>query len=122
MVMDEVNKNKEKMVSKEDYKKALSVVEAYNEQLNEGIVTERICCACKKNVITPIDPNTTHPLKQEQGMWANGVVEKITFGYGSKYDMESFYIAICDECVEELETFEFATNLNEIKQKLTIKS
>jgi len=90
------------MIKKEDYKEALATVQAYNEQLNLHIVSNRTCCVCKEKVISKIEAKHIHPLRQEQGMWGDGVVEKITFGYGSKHDMDSYYIAICDECIVEL--------------------
>ena len=55
-------------------------------------ISKRTCFVCKEKVISKI----------EQGMWADGIVEKITFGYGSKHDMDSFYIAICDDCINEV--------------------
>jgi len=53
---------------------------------------EYTCCVCKDKVISRIDPS----------MWADGTVSKITFGYGSIHDTDSYYIAICDECITEL--------------------
>lgn len=32
-------------------------------------------------------------------MWNNGVVQKISAGYGSCHDGDEFIIAICDECI-----------------------
>lgn len=103
------------IIKKEEYDKALAIIEAYNNQINSKIVTNRVCCICKNKVITKMNDNI-HPLKQEQGMWNDGVVEKITFGYGSKHDMNSYYIAICDNCIDELENDGLATNLKVVKK------
>ena len=105
------------MIKKEDYKEAFATVQAYNEQLNLHIVSNRTCCVCKEKVISKIEAKHIHPLRQEQGMWSDGVVEKITFGYGSKHDMDSYYIAVCDDCITELKESGLATDLKELKKK-----
>lgn len=105
------------MIKKEDYEKALSTVQAYNEQLSLHIVSNRTCCVCKEKVISKVNEKSIHPLLQEQGMWANGGVEKITFGYGSKHDMDSYYIAVCDNCITELKESGLATDLKELKKQ-----
>jgi hypothetical protein len=104
------------MIKKEDYEEALATIKAYNEQLNLH-VSNRTCCVCRENVISKIEATYIHPLKQEQGMWSDGVVEKITFGFGSKHDMDSYYIAVCDECITELKESGLATSLKELKKK-----
>ena len=108
------------MISKEQYEDALKLVQDYAEQTYPKYVTNRVCCSCKKNVVTKIDHKSVHPLRQEQSMWKDGVVEKITFGYGSKHDMESYYIAICDSCIDELETNGLASNIRDIKKGLKV--
>ncbi len=35
----------------------------------------------------------------EQCMWNDGVVGKLEAGFGSRYDTDSFYVAICDDCI-----------------------
>ncbi len=105
------------MIKKEDYKKALATVQAYSEQLNLHTVSNHTCCVCKEKVISKIEAKHIHPLKQEQGMWADGVVEKITFGYGSIHDMDSYYIAVCDGCITELKKKGLATDFKELKKK-----
>lgn len=106
------------MINKEDYKKALEIVQTYKEEQNTKFVTDRTCCICKTNIISALELKHTYPLKQEQGMWNNGVVEKITFGYGSRHDMDSFYIAVCDDCIEELEANRLATNIRELIKQM----
>jgi hypothetical protein len=106
------------MIKKEDYEKAFATVQAYNEQLNLHIVSHRTCCKCEKKVIKPLHSERIKPLTQECGMWDDGVVEKITFGYGSRHDMDSYYVAICDECITDLKDRGFATNLRDIKKEL----
>lgn len=113
--------NKKEMIKKEDYLKAEETVRRYKEQTNAELVYKRTCCVCKTKVIEPIGPETLNPLKQEQGMWNDGVVEKITFGYGSSNDMSSYYIAMCDNCLNDLEEKGFATNLRSISSEMRKK-
>lgn len=102
-------------IKKEDYLKAEEIVRKYKEQVNMSINYNRTCCVCKHKVIEPISQETLNPTKQEQGMWRDGVVEKITFGYGSIHDMESYYIAICDNCLSDLIEKGLVTNLRDLR-------
>jgi hypothetical protein len=106
------------MIDKNEYEKALETVLEYTEQQNMHLVKNRTCCVCKEVDVTKIEPKSIHPLRQEQGMWGDGVVEKVTFGYGSKHDMDSFYIAICDSCISNLEESGLATNIRDLKKKM----
>ena len=36
----------------------------------------------------------------EYQMWNDGVVKKISAGYGSSFDFDEFYIGICDKCID----------------------
>ena len=38
--------------------------------------------------------------KEWEGMWSDGIVEKISAGYGSILDGNMYILAICDECVK----------------------
>jgi len=106
------------MIKKEKYLKAKKIVRKFEFQLNSTFVKARTCAVCKTNVIRPHHPDMTEPLKQEQGIWIDGVVEKVNFGFGSKHDMDSFYIAICSDCIEKLEKDGFATNIKELKKEV----
>lgn len=52
-------------------------------------------CFCCGFEVEPLYEST-----DEKGMWNNGIVDKISANYGSKFDGESFLIAICDNCIE----------------------
>ena len=105
-------------IKKEDFLKAEETVRKYKEQISASLIYKRTCCVCKTKVIEPINSETLNPLKQEQGMWSDGVVEKITFGYGSNHDMSSYYIAVCDSCLGDLEEKGLATNLKDIASQM----
>jgi hypothetical protein len=91
------------MITKEEFEKAQQIINEYKEQLNKAFVISRICVCCKTKEIKPLEGEVIKVTQQEQGCWNDGTVEKITFGYGSKHDMRSFYVAICDDCIEQLE-------------------
>ena len=48
-----------------------------------------------------VDMSISLPSRQEQACWNDGAVAKLTAGYGSKHDAgESFYLAVCDDCMD----------------------
>lgn len=109
------------MIKKEDCEKALATVQAYNEQLNLQIVRPMTCCKCEKEIIKPLYPEKTKPLEQECGWWEDGTVEKISFGYGSLYDTQSYYISICDDCLTKLRYRGLATSMEDIEKQISTK-
>lgn len=109
-----------KLTSREEYEKAQEIIQNYREQSNLNFVKDCKCAICKEKVVKPFHAETCDPLKQERGMWDGGVVEKINFGYGSRHDCESFYIAICDDCIVDLEKKGLAVNLKDIRKKLDL--
>lgn len=109
-----------KLTTKEEYDKAQETIQKYREESNLNFIKECKCAICKDKIVKPIRPEHCDPLKQECGMWDDGVIEKINFGYGSRHDSESFYIAICDDCISDLEKKGLAVNLKQIRRKLDI--
>jgi hypothetical protein len=83
-----------KSISNEDYIKAKETIREYNDQ--DILSKKHICIICKEREIKSRNE------RFNPGMWKDGTVKKITFGYGSKHDMSSFYIAICDDCADSL--------------------
>lgn len=61
-------------------------------------VSSRFCVKCNFE-IKPIEPK--YHSKPESGMWAGGIVDKISANYGSVLDGDMFIVAICDKCVKE---------------------
>ena len=105
-------------LSFEDYQIAKKTVEEYEQKINEPFVINHTCAICESKTIKPIEGKHTNPLKLEAGMWDNGVVEKISFGYGSKHDTTSYYIAICDDCIDRLEKQGLAVKTKDISKKI----
>ena len=92
------------MATEDDYKKAKLLVAAYESSLAEKITPKLRCLCCKKNEVKPLGEGRaitlTHDKPLKNMMWDGGTVELISFGYGSRYDMNAYYIAICDDCIE----------------------
>jgi hypothetical protein len=89
------------MITHKQYLSATKLIKQYEEQLSKDHVSAYTCISCKKNMVTPYEGSLPHPLHQEAGMWKNGTVSLVAFGYGSMHDTESFYVAICDDCISE---------------------
>jgi len=109
------------MISKEEADKARQTIIDYEFQCNQSLVKDFTCISCKTNKITPClvfvgDHHSTKFTEQEKGMWDNGTVERISFGYGSKNDCSSFYISICDDCITQLEKDNIAINLKDVRK------
>jgi hypothetical protein len=54
-----------------------------------------ICCDAEIKKIAGF-PND----KPWEGMWNDGIVEKVAAGYGSLLDGNMYVLAICDDCVK----------------------
>ena len=85
-------------ITDEQYKEALDIIEKYNS-LQEKHIT-KTCCVCKHKEIKSMYPIKYNKLSN--GLWNNGIVSKIQAGFGSDYDMDTFLIAICDDCITDL--------------------
>ena len=56
------------------------------------------CIVCGSEVKLLYTENERPPYHQlSSSMWDDGIVAEISGGYGSKYDTEVFFIAICDK-------------------------
>lgn len=106
------------MISKEDYAKAKETVDEYEKELNAKLIDSYTCLNCKEAEITAQNPEYINPLMQGRGMWSNGTVIEVGFGFGSRHDMCNYYVAICDNCIEELEASGLAVNKNNIRRKI----
>lgn len=105
------------MITKEDFESSKKIVEEYNIQVNKSLVKDFICISCKTNEIKQLDSGYVKVTELGNGMWSDGTVERISFGYGSKNDCKSFYIAICDDCINQLEKDGFAVNLKRLRKE-----
>lgn len=54
------------------------------------------CFKCEKE-IERIHPDVKGNL--DELMWLNGLVGKITAGYGSELDGDTYLLAVCDDCI-----------------------
>lgn len=83
----------------EEYKKAKKIVEKYEKNILNSI-EDFTCCICKKNQIHKMSELVS--LNLNENLWNKGTVEKISPGYGSEFDSQEYYIAICDDCIKNL--------------------
>tara|TARA_R110000772_G_scaffold20466_5_gene56998 strand:- start:138008 stop:138355 length:348 start_codon:yes stop_codon:yes gene_type:complete len=68
-----------------------------------------IPCICCGDIISNISPNRGNAIDiidtkkdyTEVGMWGDGEVSRVEFGYGSILDGSVFYIGLCDSCAEQ---------------------
>jgi len=92
------------MATQDEYKKALQVVTDYQNEYNDKLTPAFICACCKQKEIKRLDgflsPTENDPL--DKIMWNGGSVQLMTFGYGSRHDNMSVYVAICDDCIHSL--------------------
>lgn len=116
----------EKEISKSEFLESLKIVEHYNRQINRSLIKDLTCICCKKNTIRPygLDYGSIKASEQEKGMWDNGTVKNISFGYGSRFDTTSFFAAICDDCAEELLESDLVVDVKKIwkEEKKLFKS
>lgn len=102
------------MMSKEKYIKYLEEVSKYNDSLIEDYT----CSTCKINKIRKGVDSYMDPLRQEKSMWNGGTVTKLTFGFGSIHDTDSFYMAVCDDCLIKLIVDNKVVNIKTLKSKI----
>lgn len=57
------------------------------------------CICCNKEIKEIIEGIPSN--KEWEGMWNDGIVDRIAAGYGSSLDGNMYIIAICDDCVKE---------------------
>lgn len=84
------------MVTKNEYLEALNTV---NEYLSQTTKHSFKCSCCRQE---DVYSDSVNMFNIEQSMWINGTISKVSFGYGSSHDMETYLIAICDTCVYNL--------------------
>lgn len=58
------------------------------------------CICCEKLIERLYPDHGVDAQKPWQGMWSNGIVDRIEAGYGSLVDGDMFIIAICDTCID----------------------
>lgn len=106
---------------KPEYIKAKESIKKYEQEISKHYVTPKTCCICEVNSVEPIETAIIDPLKQEKGMWNSGVVERLSCGYGSKHDLNSYYIAICDDCISNLIENRLAVDFKELSKQVKDK-
>jgi len=60
-----------------------------------------ICCGSNVGILNPHTTKNADFNKPESQMWNDGVVDKFAAGYGSIFDGDIYYFALCDKCITE---------------------
>ena len=106
------------MITKEEKEEAEDLIRRYDKETNEIYSKNYTCCICKTNEITMFEDNKPSAKNQQSGMWKDGTVEKIQMPYGSKLDLNRYYIAICDSCIVSLEKENLIINEKELSRTI----
>ena len=110
--MEEIKNNKE-------YLKAKELIKEYEEKISSSIIKSKVCIICREKTIEPFaDFQGGNPLLQHQNPWNDGTVTRVDFGFGSRYDMKSFFVGICDNCIDNAVAFDIAEDVETIKAKM----
>jgi hypothetical protein len=83
-------------ITKEQYEDALDLIKKY--EIYNRTSFSKTCCVCKSAVVKTLEPAPSI----KRAMWDSGMVTEIQAGFGSSYDMDTFLIAICDDCTTDL--------------------
>jgi len=83
-------------ITKEQYENALDLIKKY--EIYNRTSFSKTCCVCKSAVVKTLEPAPSI----KRAMWDSGMVTEIQAGFGSSYDMDTFLIAICDDCTTDL--------------------
>ena len=85
------------------HKEAQEYIYKYEQKLRSKIIKEKKCISCKNSYICLGDvEHYPDPMKQEGGMWDDGIIFSGSGGFGSKHDMMEFIFGVCDDCVKSL--------------------
>ena len=105
----------EKEISYDDYVESLALVHNYELQERSRKIGHHNCIICSSKVELYEGTGCSEINKQEQNAWKGGTVFPICPGYGSRFDMDFYYGAYCDNCLEDLIDFKKVRNLKSFK-------
>lgn len=89
------------MISKDQYRQAKELIEAYELQLSQEAILNLQCISCNK-AMQPLEGYLPALDKLQSGAWEDGTVALVSFGYGSRlHDNDSYYVALCDQCMQD---------------------
>lgn len=60
---------------------------------------QHFCLICDTPIEKTFPDEKNYP--DEQECWTRGLVAKVSANYGSEHDMDTFLMAICDDCINE---------------------
>jgi hypothetical protein len=71
----------------------------YPEDLSDGKLEEDVVFNTKEKIQIDGDYDQEITVNAGSKMWNDGLVHKVSAGYGSSHDGDEFIIAICDDCI-----------------------
>lgn len=106
------------MPTAQDYKNAQKVIEEFNNQLVLEFVKPVTCICCGTKIQPLMIEHTSDPAKLDESWWDDGTVSKINPGYGSRHDLSSFFIGICDNCLDKAIQSGIAISQEQLKYEI----
>lgn len=112
-----------KIIPKEKYLEARDIITKYERQSNESLIEEFCCVVCGERLprYKTSDLDMTDAINQDKHNFDGGTVCKISPGYGSAFDCFTFFVALCDECIEKKVRDRAIKSVREIRDKLNQK-
>lgn len=106
------------MITKKQFFKAKDTIKEYKQQVNDELTSNYKCVICKEKILHPFsafgEPPHIEVLEQNRGWWESGTVSRISFGYGSELDGKSYFIAVCDNCMEKAVEQKIAVDIQQL--------
>lgn len=108
------------MTTKEQFNKSKEIIREYKNNLIQSDKINKTCSICNINKIEYMDymsfPESKTRLELDKLNWKYGTVSKVSFGYGSRYDGESYFIVICDKCISQLKKNKLIVDSEDIEK------
>ena len=96
------------------------IIRTYRRDMESKYVQKtKVCVICKKSHVILMESRyPINPLGQTEACWIGGTVAKLDPGYGSKFDLDTYLVAICDECLEQAIADNNVTDLASLKHQM----
>lgn len=89
-----------------EYIRIKKMVEDFENKKFMETVKPLTCICCQKEQVSPDFEFISKPEPENQDKnvcWNNGAVTRLSAGWGSRHDMSSYFMAVCDSCISVLE-------------------
>ncbi|HYE67500.1 MAG TPA: hypothetical protein VEA58_02750, partial [Anaerovoracaceae bacterium] len=73
--------------------------QAFHRQTAAKVLEVCKCLKCGVR-IEPLYPDSlSHPMAIDTTVWSGGGAGKISCGFGSEFDLQTYYVFLCDGCI-----------------------